>query len=166
LVFDVIELLSIVGLSSIVSILLSALVTWLSREHEFKREQNISYLKEKLDKFYSPMVFHFENMRSWAAAYGHKSGYVFAGETLGDKLEDMKGLMRSGLRLVSPRVEELWYKWQPFAVAAVERRRGKDLYPKFSEEELQARSKALHAALKAEREKLMKEFKRLSKNID
>jgi hypothetical protein len=115
------ELLSVVGLSSILTLLLSSAINWYSREHEFKREQNLSYLKEKLDKFYSPMVFHFENMRSWAVAHGHEAGYVFAAETLGDKLEDMKGLMRSGLRLVSPNVEELWYAWQPFAVAAVER---------------------------------------------
>lgn len=152
--FDIPELLSIVGLSSILSILLSGFVSWLSREREFKREQNIAYLKERLDNFYSPMVFHFENMRSWAAAHGHKSGYVFATGTLGDKLEDMKGLMRSGMRLVSPKVEELWYAWQLFAVAAVERRRGQDFYPKFSDEEFQNRSAALHVALKEDRERL------------
>jgi hypothetical protein len=164
LAFDITELLGIVGLSSILSILLSALVNWLSEEHTFKREQNITYLKEKIDSFYSPMIFHFENMRSWSAAWSQESGFVYSGKTLGDKLEDMKGLMRSGLRFASPDVKTLWYKWQPFAVAAVELRRGKDLYPWFSEEELQIRSQRLYEAVQAESERLMKEYKRVAKN--
>lgn len=163
---DITDLLSIVGVSSIVSILLSALVNWLSEEHKFKREQNIAYVKEKVDSFYSPMIFHFENMRSWSAAWGHESGYVFAGETLGNKLDDMASLMRSGLRFVSPSVETLWYKWQPYAIAAVERRRGKDLYPHLDEKELQILSGKLHNALKVDRDKLMKEYKEISKNTD
>jgi hypothetical protein len=112
------------------------------------------------------MIFHFENMRSWSAAWGRSSGYVFAGETLADKLEDMKTLMRNGLRLISPTVQRLWYEWQPYAIAAVERRRGQDLYPPFAEEELQKRSKALHDALIADREKLMQDYKRVSKNAE
>lgn len=164
--FDTTELLSIVGLSSILSILLSALVNWLSEERTFKREQNITYLKEKIDSFYSPMIFHFENMRSWSAAWSQESGYVYSGETLADKLEDMKGLMRSGLRFASSDVRTVWYKWQPFAVAAVERRREKNLYPWFSEEELQIRSQRLHAAVQAESERLTQEYKRVSKNAD
>jgi hypothetical protein len=166
LAFDITELLSIVGLSSILSIFLSALVNWLSEEHTFTREQNITYLKEKIDSFYSPMIFHFENMRSWGDAWGRESGYSYSGNTLADKLEDMKGLMRSGLRFASPDVKTLWYKWQPFAVAAVERRRRKNLYPWFSEQELQIRSQRLHAAVQTESERLTKEYKRVSKNTD
>jgi len=170
LAFDIIELLSIVGLSSIIasslSILLSAVVNWLSWEHKFKREQNITYLKEKIDSFYSPMIFHFENMRSWAEAWNRESGYSYSGKTLADKLEDMKGLMRSGLRFASPDVKTLWYKWQPFAVAAVELRRRKNLYPWFSEKELQIRSQRLYEAVEAESERLTKEYKRVSKNTD
>lgn len=166
MVLDITELLSIVGLSSILSILVSALVNWLSEERTFKREQNIKYLKEKIDGFYSPMVFHFENMRSWGDAWGRESGYSYSGETLADKLEDMKRLMRSGLRFASQDVRTLWYKWQPFAVAAVERRRKKKGYPWFSEEELQTRSQRLHMAVQSESERLTQEYKRLSKNVE
>jgi hypothetical protein len=84
-----------------------------------------------------------------------------------DKLEDMKRLMRSGLRFASPDVRTLWYKWQPYAVAAVEsRRRKKNIYPWFSEAELQTRSQKLHAAVQSESEKLTQEYKKLSKNVD
>jgi len=73
----------------------------------------------------------------------------------------MKALMRLGLRLASPEVKALWYGWQPFAVAAVEqRRRKKNIYPWFSEEELQTRSQRLHVAVQAESERLTQEYKR------
>jgi hypothetical protein len=112
------------------------------------------------------MIFHFENMRSWADAWNRESGYSYSGKTLADKLEDMKGLMRSGLRFASPDVKTLWYRWQPFAVAAVELRRRKNLYPWFSEKELQIRSQRLHEAVQAESERLTAEYKRASKNTD
>ncbi len=85
---------------------------------------------------------------------------------MADKLEDMKGLMRSGLRFVSPTVERLWYEWQPYAVAVVERRRGKDLYPSFTDDDFQIRSARLHDALKADREKLTEAYKKVSKNTE
>jgi len=160
------NLLTTIGLSSITGSIVGAAVNWFLEGRKFKREQNIAYLKEKIDSFYSPMIFHFENMRSWSAAWDHASGYVFAGETLASKLEDMKTLMRTGLRLVSPTVERLWYDWQPYAIAAVERRRGNDVYPTFTEDELQKRSEALHTALKAERKKLMEDYKKVSKNTE
>jgi hypothetical protein len=163
LALDVIELLGVVGLSSILSILVSALLNWLSEERRFKRDQNIAYLTQKIDRFYSPMMFHFENMRSWSDAWSRESGYSYSGKTLAGKLEDMKDLMRSGLRFASPDVRTLWYKWQPFAVAAVERRRRRNLYPWFSEEGFQIRSKELHAAVRSECERLTQEYKRLLK---
>jgi hypothetical protein len=158
--FSITELLSIVGLSSIISILLSSLVNWVSEEHRFKREQNIIYLKEKIDSFYSPMLFHFENMRSWSDAWSQESGYAYSGDALADKLGDMKELMRSGLRFTSTNVRALWYKWQPFAVAAVELRKGMTTYPWFSEEELQIRSKKLHMTIQAESERLTQEYEK------
>jgi hypothetical protein len=167
LALGIADLLSIVGLSSILSILVTAFVNWVSGERTFKREQNIAYLKEKIDSFYSPMVFHFENMRSWADAWHRESGYSYSSETLANKLEEMKRLMASGLRFASPDVRALWYKWQPYAVAAVElRRKKKSIYPWFSEAELQMRSEKLHMAVQSEGERLAQEYKRLSKNAD
>jgi hypothetical protein len=160
LALDITELLSIVGLSSILSIIVSALLNWFSEERTFKRDQSLVYLKEKIDSFYSPMIFHFENMKSWSAAWNQESGYVYSGDTLADKLEDMKKLMRSGLRFASPDVRKLWFEWQPFAVAASLLRKEKKTYPWFSDEELQVRSRKLHAAVQAESERLTQEYKK------
>ena len=115
-------------------------------------------MKERIDRFYSPMIFHFENMKSWGAAWGQDT-YVFAGETLGSKIADMNNLMRSGLRFVGHNVERLWYDWQPYAVAAVERRRGKDIYPHLTETEFVNRSRLLHEALKVDRAELTRQYR-------
>jgi hypothetical protein len=163
--FDILDLLTVIGLSSVISVLVSGLLDWFSENRKFKREQNIAYLKEKIDSFYSPMIFHFENMKSWGAAWG-QDGYAYAGKTLGEKIGDMNSLMRSGLRLVNSQVEQLWYEWQPFGIAASETLSGKRSYPWFSNEELQTRSRRLHEALVRDREKLIQEYKRISKNVD
>jgi hypothetical protein len=166
---DASEFLTVIGISSIfssvVSIIIGAIINVLAEDRKFKREQNIAYLEEKLDKFYAPMMFNFENMKSWGAAWGQDT-LAYSGTTLADKLEDMKGLMRSGLRFASKEVKALWYDWQPYAVAAVHSRKGEYPYPWFSEAELQKRSRKLHDAIQAESQKLTSEYKRRSKNED
>jgi hypothetical protein len=144
---------AVVGLAGITG----ALVNWLLQGRTFKKKQHIEHLKERIDKFYSPMIFHFENMRSWGDAWGQDT-YVFAGGTLGSKIGDMNDIMRSGLRLVSHNVEKLWYEWQPYAVAAVERRRGKDSYPHLTDAEFVSRSRLLHEALKLDHAVLSKQY--------
>ncbi|MGD0176358.1 MAG: hypothetical protein ABSC50_05980 [Candidatus Bathyarchaeia archaeon] len=166
---DATEFLTVIGissiLSSVVSIIIGSIINVLSEDRKFKREQNIAYLEEKLDKFYAPMMFHFENMKSWGAAWG-EDALVYSGTTLADKLDDMKGLMRSGLRFASKEVKALWYDWQPYAVAAVHNRKGEPTYPWFSEAELQRRSRKLHDAVQTESQRLTAEYKRISKNED
>ena len=90
---------AVVGLAGITATVTGALINWLLQGRSFKQQQRIDHIKERIDKFYSPMIFHFENMKSWGAAWG-KDTYVFAGETLGSKISDMNELMRSGLRFV------------------------------------------------------------------
>jgi len=145
------------AVTAIVSAIVAAAVYYFLEGRKFRREQRVNDVKERLDRFYSPMIFHFENMKSWGAAWG-KDTYVFAGETLGRKIDDMNDLMRSGLRFVSPKVEKLWYEWQPYAVAAVERRRGNDFYPHLSEAEFVNRSRVLHEALNLDRAELSKQY--------
>lgn len=117
-------------------------------------------LKEKLDRYYSPLNFHFENMRSWAVFLNSSERYAWAAETLADKLEDMKEIMRSGLRFASPEVQALWYAWQPFAVAAVEEsRERKRVYQQFDTKGLLDRTERLHDAIKAEKDDLLKRYR-------
>jgi len=152
--------LGLIGIGAILSSIISTWYSYSLEQKKFKREQGIAYLREKLDKFYSPMIFHFENMKSWGAFWGEQS-YVYATETVASKISDMNELMRLGLRFVSREVEALWYEWQPYAVAAVEERRGKSPYPQFRSEEFQKWSERLHRALSADRDNLMNQHRLL-----
>jgi hypothetical protein len=147
------------GLIGVGAILSSIVSTWYSfrlEQGKFKREQGIAYLRERLDKFYSPMIFHFENMRSWAEFRKYPQGYIWSDKTMADKIGDMNNIMRSGTRFVSPTVEKLWYKWQPLAVAAVDR-----AYPEFNLDDLLSATEKLHKALLDDCADLLDEYRRL-----
>jgi len=139
--------------TAVVSAIVAAIVYWFLEGRKFKREQKTRYLKERLDKFYSPMVFHFENMRSWGEFC--RSEYAWARDTLVGKNQDMDNIMRSGMRFVSPRVEKLWYEWQPWSIAATQQ----EVYPQFRMDEFLKRTKKLHEALRVEREELLREYR-------
>jgi hypothetical protein len=138
--------------TAVVSAIVAAAVYWFLEGRKFKKEQQINYLKERLDTFYSPLVFHFENMRSWGVFLGER--YAWAQQTLKAKNDDMNSIMRAGMRFVSPKVEALWYDWQPYSVAAT--RPG--TYPPYSLDEFLKRTEKLHEALKSEREELMRRY--------
>ena len=143
------NLLGIIGIAGITA----TIVNYIFEERKFKREQRIIDLKERIDRFYSPLIFHFENMRSWAVFLRSDKKYAWADRTLAEKIEDMCKIMRDGLRFASRQVEELWYEWQPLAVAVIER----ESYRKhFDLEEFQKRCERLHEALKSDREEIMK----------
>ena len=148
--------LTTIGLAGLTGSIAGAVINYAFEGRKFKREQRITHLKESLDKFYSPLIFHFENMKSWGKVWGQP--YAFATEALGSKIGDMNEIMRTGLRFASAQVETLWYEWQPFAVAVVERRRGQDMYPHLTTEEFVLHSQRLHEALRAHREELEKEY--------
>jgi hypothetical protein len=151
------DLLATVGLAGIVGSLSGAAVNWYFEGRKFKREQRIAHLKDRLDNFYSPLIFHFENMKSWGVFL--KKPYAYSSDTLAAKIGDMNSIMRSGMRLVGPKVQVLWYEWQPWAVAAVEKRRRGRVYPQFEDEEFLIRSQRLHDALKADCEELLRQYK-------
>jgi hypothetical protein len=95
-------------------------------------------------------------MRSWAEALKSSEEYAFARKTLEAKIGDMNSLMRLGLRHGSARVRDLWYEWQPFAVAVVE---GREVYPTLADpDEFLNRSKRLHEALKEDCDKLLEQY--------
>jgi hypothetical protein len=148
--------LATIGLAGLTGSIAGAVINYVFEGRKFKREQRIAHLKESLDKFYSPLVFHFENMKSWGKVWGEP--YVFATEVLGAKIGDMNEIMRTGLRFASAQVEALWYEWQPFAVAVVERRRGQDMYPHLTTDGFILRSQRLHEALRADHDELEKEY--------
>ena len=45
------------------------------------------------------------------------------------------------------------------AVAAVEKRRGRDIFPQFNQQDFLNRCELLHDALKTDRDKLLKQYK-------
>lgn len=140
------------GIGSIIGAAISGALVWLNEKRKFQREERIRYVKERLDSFYSPMIFDFETMKAWGVFL--RAPYAYATSTLAAYLEDMKQIMKSGMRFASEEVEKLWYEWQPYAVAAVERRRGKKVYPQYSEEEFVRLSDKLRDQLKADRDTL------------
>lgn len=155
----ILDLLTTIRLAGVTGAVASAVMNWLFEGRKFKREQRLADLKEKVDRYYSPLNFHFENMRSWAVFLRSSDRYAWASETLANKLEDMKEIMRSGLRFASPQVQALWYEWQPFAVAAVEEsRKGKAVYQQFDRKGLLDRTERLHDAIKAEKDDLLKRY--------
>jgi uncharacterized membrane-anchored protein YhcB (DUF1043 family) len=141
--------------TAVVSAIVAAIVYWFLEGRKFKREQQINYLKERLDTFYSPLVFHFNNMRSWGGFLGTK--YAWDQATLVGKNQDMANIMRTGMRFVSPEIEKLWYEWQPFSVAATVQEVYKE---QFNMEEFIKHTERLHEKLKAEREELMKHYRK------
>jgi hypothetical protein len=137
---------------SIVGVLISGFL----EKQNLAKQQRIADLKERLDNFYSPLIFHFENMRSWAKAHKSSQMYAFAKKTLAAKIGDMNNLMRLGLRYGSPKVRDLWYDWQPLAVAAVE---GPQVYPNLANpDEFMNRSQQLHEVLEKESNELLAQY--------
>ena len=63
------------------------------------------------------------------------------------------------MRFASEEVEKLWYEWQPYAVAALERRRGKNVYPQYNDEEFLRRSTKLHDQLKTDCDALRAKYR-------
>jgi len=125
------------------------LVNWFLEGRKFKREQRIAFLKEKRDRFYSPLIFHFENMKSWAVWLRSPDKYAFSLQELERKLEDMYQIMKSGMGLASPEVAKLWFEWQPTAVPT---------HPSWQPEEFLKRSEKLHQALMDDFKKLGKQY--------
>jgi hypothetical protein len=146
--------LGLIGIGAIATSIITTAFNYYLQEKRFSREQRIAYLKEELDNFYSPMIFHFENMRSWGEFRKSPKTYVWADKSLAAKIGDMNNLMRSGTRFVSPTVAKLWYDWQPLAVAAVDK-----VYPEFNLDDFISRTQKLHEALVAERDNLMEQYR-------
>jgi hypothetical protein len=147
IVYWVVQLGSVSAISAIVA----TLVSWFLEGRKFRREQRIGYLKERLGEFYSPFLFHFENMKSWAEWLSKPDSYAFAQDVLGRKVDDMVQIMRSRMHLASPQVTRLWFEWQPTAVPS---------HPSWNSNEFLVRSRRLHETVKAEWEMLLKTYRK------
>jgi hypothetical protein len=64
------------GSTAVVAGIVASLVNWFLEGRKFKREQRTIDLKERIDKFHSPLIFHFENMRSWGIFVKSPQGYT------------------------------------------------------------------------------------------
>ena len=107
--------------AAVVGALSGGAVNWLLEGRKFQREIRIADLKDRMDKFYSPLLFHFENMKSWAVYMGapkDSDEYAFSGQEMERKLEDMYQIMKSGMRIPSEPIKEKWFEWQRLATRA------------------------------------------------
>lgn len=143
------------SLGAIVGSLVTILANWYVEEQKSKREHRIIDLKKSLDKLWR-LLFYFGNMKSWGVFVG--GPYAFATDTLAKYLDEMAEMMKSEL-FVGVEVRDLWFAWQPYAVASVEKRRGQNIYPQFDSKEFDNRSQRLHDALKEEYDKLLRRYK-------
>ena len=89
----ILDLLATIGLAGVTGAVASGVMNWVFEGRKFKREQRLADLKEKVDRYYSPLNFHFENMRSWAVFLKSSDRYAWGAETLANKLEDMKEIL-------------------------------------------------------------------------
>jgi hypothetical protein len=141
-------------LGGILGSLVTVLANWYVEEERARRERRITDYRASLDKLWR-LLFYFGNMKSWGVFVG--APYAFATDTLGRYLDEMADMMKSEM-FVGVKVRELWFAWQPYAVAAVEKRRGKVIYPQFNESEFISRSQQLHDALEAEYKKMLRRY--------
>jgi phosphate/sulfate permease len=145
------------GIGGIIGSLLTVAAEHYFEEKKSKRDQRVADLKERLGKLWH-LLFYFGNMRSWGeftTGAKDKASYAFATEVLARYLGEMTTIMQSETWHVGLGVRNLWFEWQPYAVAAVERRRGKIAYPRFSEAEFLERTGRLHDALTADYKELV-----------
>jgi len=149
----VIEFGSLSVLAAAVGAVFGGLMNWFLEGRRFRREQKISDLKEKIDRFYSPLLFHFENMRSWATWLGDPTTYAFSGDEMHKKLMDMYEIMRSGMRFASPEVTKLWFQWQPLATMSRSPSLKDEQRKKFTE-----LSEALHNRLNQDFSAIMNDY--------
>jgi len=157
----IIQLGSTAAVAGLVASILTAVMNWLLEGRKFRREQRIINLTDRIDKFYSPLIFHLENMKSWGGFLKSPDGYAWSGQELEHKTDDMYQIMRSGIRFSSPRVEKAWYDWQPFAIASMLQSTYKEYYDR---RQLIDRTQRLHEALKADNERLKEQYYKLVGN--
>jgi len=142
--------------SSAVATIVASLLHHYFGIQELKQKERIAYLKERLDEFYSPLLFHFKNMKSWGEWESPRTRiYAFSNQELIRKSGDMYEIMRAKMRLSSLTVRELWFEWQPIATSPRP-------WPQSIQDEFDKRSQKLHEALEDEykdlKEKYLKEL--------
>jgi len=146
------------GSSSIISAIVATVVYYFLEGRKIKKELRITHLKEAIDQFYSPLLFHFDHMKAWSVFRGDRENYAFDPITLTGKLRDMESIMRIGIRLASRDVRNLWHEWQPNAIAAVELRKEGATYDEYDPQKFVRCSQMLHQALKDDYSMLEKKY--------
>lgn len=152
-VYEILIELARVALSAFVG----AFAYWYFEGRKVRQERQIKDLKERLDEFYSPLLFHFENMKSWAIWLGEPDKYEFSLQELQNKFNETTQIMKSKMRLATTEIRRLWFDWQPSAVPS---------HPSWKRDEFLKRSHRLHEAIKSEYEKLDNELDKLLERED
>ena len=153
--FDtILSLVAAAGIGGFLASVIAPVISWHYEGRTFKRERRIANLEKRIDKLWR-LLFYFGNMESWGAVQG--GSIAFAPEVLGRYLGEMVEMMKTEM-FVGSAARKLWFEWQPYAVAAVEKREGKSTYAFFNNNDFVSRFHRLHQALLDEYERLSKEY--------
>ena len=150
----ILSLVAALGIGSFLGTILAPMIGFHYEERKLKQERRNANLEKRIDTLWR-LLFYFGNMESWGVVQG--APYAFATEVLGRYLDEMAEMMKSEMYMGSV-VRQLWFDWQPYAVASVEQRRGSVVYQFYSKDEFVKRSHRLHQALKHEYEMLLREY--------
>jgi len=151
---ELVQLLVQVGTPSIIAVIVSAFCNYTFDVRRMGKDRRITYLDEALERFYGPMIYYFRLMEGWGKFIGAPNGYPFHPDTLTEYLREMEDCMKKGIRFASPEISDLWYEWQPYAVAAIELRKGGTSYTQFTPEAYKKKTKELSQAIRKEAEEL------------
>ena len=153
--FDtILSLVAAAGIGGFLASVIGPVISWHYEGRRFKRERRITNLERRIDKLWR-LLFYFGSMESWGAVQG--GSIAFAPEVLGRYLNEMVEMMKSEM-FVGSAVRKLWFEWQPYAVAAVEKREGKSTYTFFNNNEFETRFRRLHEALLDDYERLSRQY--------
>jgi hypothetical protein len=142
------------GIGSFLGSVISPIIASYYEERKLRRERRIANLEKRIDNLWR-LLFYFGNMESWGVALGVT--YSFGSEVLGRYLGEMLEMMKSQMYVGSV-VRQLWFDWQPYAVASVEKLQGKSTYSFYTKDEFERRFGQLHQAIRDEYERRLKEY--------
>jgi hypothetical protein len=142
------------GIGSLIGSVISPPIAAYFEERKLRKERRIANLEKRIDGLWR-LLFYFGNMQSWGVVLGKT--YSFGSEVLGRYLGEMLEMMKSQMYVGSV-ARQLWFEWQPYAVASVEKLRGQSTYEFYTKDEFERRSLQLHQALNDEYERRLKEY--------
>lgn len=102
----------------------SSLTIYLLERKKTSKAQQFALIREKLEKAYSPLYFHFEHMKAWGERVKKERGikddkpyFAFSDKEIQRIMEDIYQILRANMHLISPTLSNLilqlrayWYQ--------------------------------------------------------